>query len=351
MNTNRPFGAIKLTIALFCIGLVSPISLFGQGCPFPPPTAVNVDACDGGSTLIDLFNQIPPPLPVWSETFDEDGAGVVGACAGADPSTCATNNPPSNAQWSVTGNTSGLVATSDYFQVIGGQLVARDLDAEVCFTSAIIDISSFASVDFSADILEMGDHETTDYADVTIIVDGTPTMIPNWMGLGNGSHTLVGDIPDDFDWIATTVAALGITGSTLQIEICLSNGADTENIIIDNVFVADPSNLPGFNFYSDVGLMTLLAGDVTEYDPMTTLITTPDTVWVTTTDGMCETSATEMIVTVSPNPIVVAGVANATVCEGEDIALMETGGEANLWSWTGPNGFVSSDQNPTFVSE
>ena len=36
-----------------------------------------------------------------------------------------------------------------------------------------------------------------------------------------------------------------------------------------------------------------------------------------------------------------------TICEGEDIDLTETGGDAVAWSWSGPNGFTSSMQNPT----
>jgi LEA14-like dessication related protein len=36
-------------------------------------------------------------------------------------------------------------------------------------------------------------------------------------------------------------------------------------------------------------------------------------------------------------------------CEGEDVMLSESGGDMNIvsWSWTGPNGFMSTDQNPT----
>ncbi|MEA3448727.1 MAG: hypothetical protein U9Q98_09835, partial [Bacteroidota bacterium] len=50
--------------------------------------------------------------------------------------------------------------------------------------------------------------------------------------------------------------------------------------------------------------------------------------------------------TVYPVPNVVAG-SNSPVCAGEDILLTESGGDAVAWSWTGPGGFTSLNQNPT----
>jgi hypothetical protein len=44
-------------------------------------------------------------------------------------------------------------------------------------------------------------------------------------------------------------------------------------------------------------------------------------------------------------PDVVIG-GNSTVCEGDALNLTESGGDAASWSWTGPNGFTSTDQNP-----
>ena len=41
---------------------------------------------------------------------------------------------------------------------------------------------------------------------------------------------------------------------------------------------------------------------------------------------------------------------NSPICEGEDILLTESGGHAISWSWTGPNGFRSIDNNPTITA-
>ena len=61
----------------------------------------------------------------------------------------------------------------------------------------------------------------------------------------------------------------------------------------------------------------------------------------------CEDEATVDVV-INALPTVIAG-SNSPICEGEDINLTETGGEADTWSWTGPNGFTSTDQNPTIA--
>ena len=36
-------------------------------------------------------------------------------------------------------------------------------------------------------------------------------------------------------------------------------------------------------------------------------------------------------------------------CDGDDVNLMESGGAAVSWSWTGPNGFTSDEQNPVIM--
>jgi hypothetical protein len=58
------------------------------------------------------------------------------------------------------------------------------------------------------------------------------------------------------------------------------------------------------------------------------------------------------LITGDPNQApVVAASSNGPLCEGSgDLQLSETGGDAVSWSWTGPGGFVSADQNPVIVN-
>ncbi|NNM15585.1 MAG: hypothetical protein HKO56_02915, partial [Bacteroidia bacterium] len=72
--------------------------------------------------------------------------------------------------------------------------------------------------------------------------------------------------------------------------------------------------------------------------------------YFTYTDGVsgCEDVGT-LTVNVLANPIVTAS-SNSPVCEEDQINLFETGGEATAWSWTGPNSFTSSMQNPSIIA-
>jgi gliding motility-associated-like protein len=69
------------------------------------------------------------------------------------------------------------------------------------------------------------------------------------------------------------------------------------------------------------------------------------TYYVTATDdnGCTNTDNVEVIVVKPPSA---TASSNSPVCEGGDIELYETAGEANTWAWSGPNGFSSTDQNP-----
>ncbi len=62
----------------------------------------------------------------------------------------------------------------------------------------------------------------------------------------------------------------------------------------------------------------------------------------------CPTDTATIDVIVSDQPTVNATYNDPLTCisDGVDLELSENGGSATLWSWTGPNGFTSTDQNP-----
>lgn len=71
------------------------------------------------------------------------------------------------------------------------------------------------------------------------------------------------------------------------------------------------------------------------------------TVTPTSTLGSC--SGTPQTVTVTINPLPTASASNNNPCDGLPLTL--TGGSASLsYSWSGPNGFTSTSQNPTVSS-
>lgn len=67
------------------------------------------------------------------------------------------------------------------------------------------------------------------------------------------------------------------------------------------------------------------------------------------TDGTCDPifSDTSYVI-VDPLPSNVNVSVNSTdLCEGDDLELTGSADNATTWSWTGPNGYTSNDQNPT----
>jgi gliding motility-associated-like protein len=71
------------------------------------------------------------------------------------------------------------------------------------------------------------------------------------------------------------------------------------------------------------------------------------TVSIMDVNGCTTTTTTDVSVHTTPTATIGS---NSPVCEGEDINLTESGGEALGWSWSGPNGFVSTQQNPTIAT-
>ena len=137
-----------------------------------------------------------------------------------------------------------LSANTDWFRVEKETFEARDVDGDCIWLSESIDISSYTEVDISMVISEVGDHEASDFVDVEYLLDGSPTLITNWNGLGSATHTLIGDIPNDSDWGTETVTATNLMGSTLQIRVTMNNGAGTEFLQLDDIVVTESGVAP-----------------------------------------------------------------------------------------------------------
>jgi hypothetical protein len=74
---------------------------------------------------------------------------------------------------------------------------------------------------------------------------------------------------------------------------------------------------------------------------------------VTASNGCGSSPVSIVTITVSPGTAVTAGVVASPVCSGSGSSISLTcssGGSGATYSWTGPNGFTSSSQNPTISS-
>ena len=73
--------------------------------------------------------------------------------------------------------------------------------------------------------------------------------------------------------------------------------------------------------------------------------TTVNLSYTYTVTGDCGTEMCTSTFEVMDNPTCSASNSGLT-CAGQDLTLMETGGDATSWNWTGPGGFTSTMQNP-----
>jgi gliding motility-associated-like protein len=67
---------------------------------------------------------------------------------------------------------------------------------------------------------------------------------------------------------------------------------------------------------------------------------------VIATAGNCPSSAAQVEVTVNPVPQVIASASMVQGCEGSIVSLFATDYEGADYTWFGPNGFISTQQNP-----
>lgn len=192
------------------------------------------------SALLCLCLQGPLSAQViWSEDFNSYSNGTTAGTAGAWTSTC------------------GGCLSGDFFEVRSGQFRAGDVNAFSTWETQSIDISGCGSISISLDAIESGDHESTscgcgvnvDYFDVYYSIDGGAfTVVADWNGDGEATHTLTGDSQNgvftDNDWVSTTVLVSGLSGNTLQIRVMMRNTAGSEQLILDNVEVDCNSPLP-----------------------------------------------------------------------------------------------------------
>jgi SprB repeat len=123
----------------------------------------------------------------------------------------------------------------EYFKTVGGVLTAIDLDQEVCWTSP--QISRNGATQFSVDLAwTLFDQE--DYININYSIDGgVYVQVPNSDGMGGGTGTI--DYPPPASDISgsKTVTKTGLSGSTVQIQVCGNFNANTESMTVDNVSV------------------------------------------------------------------------------------------------------------------
>ncbi|HOY07899.1 MAG TPA: Ig-like domain-containing protein [Saprospiraceae bacterium] len=123
--------------------------------------------------------------------------------------------------------------TGDFFRTSGGVLTAIDLDQEVCWTSP--QINRNGATQFSVD-LSWTTFDQEDYINVNYSIDGGAfVQVPNSAGAGGGTGTIDYPPPALDQSGSITVTKTGLSGSTIQIQVC--GNFNSESMTVDNVSV------------------------------------------------------------------------------------------------------------------
>ena len=84
----------------------------------------------------------------------------------------------------------------------------------------------------------------------------------------------------------------------------------------------------------------------TDQNPTRNNVTTGGTYLLTITDNGCTSASGSTTVTINATPAAPNPSNNGPLCAGDDLTL-NANVNADSYSWTGPGGFTSTDQNPT----
>ncbi len=174
----------------------------------------------------------------YAETFDVPNKGILaGPCANNNPTSC-TSNDFAGVNWTLEGNLS-VFANTDYFKTTGGKLEALDIDEEICWLSPVLNMTGTASFSLDLTWLQFDDYDMSavgskDYIDVSYRLDGGSWVtLPNLIGGGPRTISYLG-MGVNIDG-SSTIVRTGLTGSTLQIRVCVDVNSNQEIVTIDNV--------------------------------------------------------------------------------------------------------------------
>lgn len=161
---------------------------------------------------------------------------------------------------------------------------------------------------------------------------------------------------------AAAIVNSGTYSVRVTVDGCTSTGSGNVNVIV-NPIPATPSptsnspvcegnalnlivsNTPGAT-YNWTGSNGYTSSSQLPTIPVTTSLDAGTYTLTITVDG-CESSDASTNVVINPVPSAPSPTNNTPVCEGSIIELYHPVVSSANYSWTGPNGFVSSQQNPT----
>lgn len=177
---------------------------------------------------------------------------------------------------------------------------------------------------------------------------------PNGFTSTNQAPTISNSIASDLGTYTVTVTDAGGCTNTSEVTITAGDPPDADAVAVNtSICLGDDIELDEVGGDGSFWSWSHPNGFSSNmHSPTITSAGTVDLGFytVTVTDGSGCTNTSEVEITADSGPAANATAAGLTVCIGEDILLMEDAGEATSWSWSHPNGYASTAQNPIITS-
>jgi len=306
-----------------CNSLPGKVSVTVNSTPATPVPSSNSPACSG-NTLNLICDTIPGALYSWT--------GPNGFTASTQDSAISNVLLSAAGTYTVTAN-NGCASVPAIVSVLVNPTPAAPTatdNSPLCVGSTL---NLFSTLIPSATYLWTGPNGFISYAQDTSIAAATPTA--------NGTYTVTATLNGCTSNSGTVAAVVNLIPTmpiaTSNTPVCSGN---TLALFADTVAGAT------YNWTGPNGFTS------NQQNPIITSVTTAatGTYSVTVTTNACTGSAGTTGVIINPTPATPAPGNNGPVCVGSPVNFSAPAIGGATYSWTGPNGFTSTSQNPGILS-
>ncbi|WP_167619539.1 lamin tail domain-containing protein [Maribellus sediminis] len=185
--------------------------------------------------LLCYLSLVSPAQEVWRESFNIPEKGVWGDDATSE----IIRDFDGITSWTLKYSAVELSNSDDYAKTVatsGGRFECRDINAEVIWTSELIDISAYKNITVTLEASETGSgaNEATKYLKAFYKLDNGEEILFETKGENAGN------------WGTDTATQTGLNGNILQIVIYMNNHYASDKVILDEVVVSGEEKNPVF---------------------------------------------------------------------------------------------------------
>ncbi len=233
-------------------------------------------------------------------------------------------------------------ASGTFSALAAGSYTVTVRDANLCTVNQAVTITQptaalTASITSQTDVLCFGN------ATGSVTVAGANGTGPYQYSLNGGAYQASGTF--------SALAAGSYTVTVRDANLCTVNQAVTINQPVAALVASESHTIIACSGGTSTVSLTA-SGGTAPYSGIGTFTQSVGSVTYTVTDNNGCTSSVTIILT-EPSVLTVTGISsNSPVCEGGalNLTLTVSGGTGpNTFAWTGPNGFTSTDQNPSIA--